>query len=462
MNLGLQSHTYQYVLTARLTSAAYLGSVAGWSEIPVQNIIAIVPTSSTEEHTVLYTAENACVKDGAQQSPFVFRLLTAAGLPKQLVDAHEASELSPWRTRHSGSENATVHVVVSTGSGMGAATAVWTQLVRPLLDCSGFKESVDYSLHFTASEKSITELTQNVLVPKAYDGKAQSILLLSGDGGIVDIVNGLLTRAPTGKYEKPCISLLPLGTGNAMANSAGITGDSTLGLRTALRGSQREVPLFRAEFSPGARLIVNEGKAARPLNVLLGSNPVAHGAVVCSWGLHATLVADSDTTEYRKFGAARFKMAAKEALFPSDGSLPHAYKGKVSILRPGDEKWETLPRAEHGYILATLVSHMEAGFTISPASKPLDGKLRLVQFGHLNGQEATEIMRKAYQGGHHVDDDRVGYEEIEGLRIEFNEDDARWRRVCIDGKIVRVENEGMVEVRGGVEGVIDLISSGKE
>jgi diacylglycerol kinase family enzyme len=314
-------------------------------------------------------------------------------------------------------------------------------------------------LHFTTSETSITELVENVFLPQANDGIDQSILLLSGDGGIVDIVNALLPSYRPDKYRKPSISLLPLGTGNAMANSAGVTGDSTLGLSMMLRGSPREVPLFRTTYSPGARLLVNQGQDERPLSGDFDGMPCAYGAVVCSWGLHATLVADSDTVEYRRFGAERFKMAGKEALFPSDGSLPHAYKGRVSIRRSEKSDWERIPRDEHGYVLATLVSQLEAGFTISPSSKPLDGKLRVVHFGQLSGQEAMEIMGKAYDGGKHISDERVGYEEIDGLRIDFDEEESRWRRICLDGKIIRVEKGGWVEVQGDAGGVVDLVSN---
>jgi hypothetical protein len=70
-----------------------------------------------------------------------------------------------------------------------------------------------------------------------------------------------------------------------------------------------------------------------------------------------------------------------------------------------------------------------------------------------------KIMTGAYQGGKHVEDPRVGYETIDGLRIEFDEQDARWRRICVDGKIVRVEQGGWVVVRSGAgKGVVDLIA----
>lgn len=426
----------------------------------MRSIIAIsdAPSGSMNELSILYVDDNASANAEDKHAP-VFQSCTATDLPLTLV-----SRFVPWDPLYlRGQPKSTLqplpdlHVVLSTGSGIGLALDIWTRIVKPLFDHFELVEGQRYVLHRTTSETSVTDLIQDTILPKANEGMSQSILLLSGDGGIVDIINALLSGERGMSYEKPLIALLPLGTGNALANSTGITSDGTYGLRTALQGHAKELPLFRATFSAGARLLVNEGRDERQLHGVVDAMPVAHGAVVCSWGHHAALVADSDTAEYRKHGAERFKMAAKEALFPSDGSPPHAYSGKVSILRPGKTNWVVLPKDSHGYILATLVSHLEASFTISPASKPLDGKLRLVHFGNLSGKDAMDVMGKAYQGGKHVEDEKIVYEEITGLKIEFDEEDARWRRVCIDGSIIRVEKGGWVEVRNDVKAVVDLI-----
>jgi diacylglycerol kinase family enzyme len=351
------------------------------------------------------------------------------------------------------------HVIVSTGSGTGQASDVWNQLLKPFLEF--VRDNVEeerYKLHLTSSETTVSDLTRSIFLPRANAGVAQSIVLLSGDGGLVDITNVLLSEPHSELYEKPNIAILPLGTGNAMAHSSGVTKDKTLGLSTLIRGSPKEIPLFRATFSPGARILANEARDELELPVY-NNVPTCHGAVVCSWGLHAGLVADSDTAHYRQFGAQRFQMAAKEALYPEDGSLPHHYCGKISIVRSGETEWQSIDRTEHAYVLATLVSHLESGFRISPSSQPLDGKLRLLHFGPMSGDEVMKIMTAAYQDGKHIEDSPVGYEEIEGLRIEFDEQDPRWRRICIDGKIVRVELGGWVEVRSGAgKGVVDLIA----
>lgn len=80
-----------------------------------------------------------------------------------------------------------------------------------------------------------------------------------------------------------------------------------------------------------------------------------------------------------------------------------------------------------------------------------------------------EIMTKAYDSGKHVDVEwetedgvkqKVDYEAIDGLRIDFNEpgESWKWRRCCIDGLTVAIEEGGWVEIRIVEEGgeVVDV------
>lgn len=261
-----------------------------------------------------------------------------------------------------------------------------------------------------------------------------------------------------------------MGTGNALFHSIYRRSppSQALGLRSLLHGTAKPLPTFKANFSPGARILRNEGQDTVPL----GSKNALYGAVVASYGFHATLVADSDTVEYRKHGSARFQMIAKDLLFPEkvgeEEPSPHAYKAKITLLKDtGDEtranleKEVPLERSEHGYILLSLVSNLEETFTISPESAPLDGKLRICHFGALSGEKTMEIMTKAYDNGNHVAMPEVGYEAVRGIRIDFEEEDERWRRVCIDGVIVRVEKGGWMEVRNLKEGgeAVEIITT---
>ena len=353
-----------------------------------------------------------------------------------------------------------LYVIISVRSGTGEAERFFENVVRKAFKAVGLGEQA-YQTHITESEKSITELTHSILLPRANDGVAQTILLLSGDGGIVDIVNVLLSSLQSPRYVKPAIGLVVMGTGNALANSTGLNHGMTRGLGIFLRGVPHSLPTFKASFSPGSKFLIEEVRTREPLPLTDDGFGVVFGAVVCSWALHASLVADSDTTEYRKHGTSRFQMAARELLAPSDGSQPHIYKGEVTLVRKsqdGQETQEILRRHEHMYMLATLVSNLEEKLTISPSSQPLDGQLRLVHFGAMSSTEVMRILGMAFQGGGHVGDKSVGYESIDGLRIEFDEKDSRWRRVCVDGKIIEVSEGGWMEVRKSTRDVVDIIA----
>jgi diacylglycerol kinase family enzyme len=339
------------------------------------------------------------------------------------------------------------HVIISTASGTGQAELFYKTHLTDSLNTLGWKKGQDFTVHFTQSESTVTNITKHVFLPAANSGVTLSIILLSGDGGIVDVINAILSSSRAPQYACPEITLLPLGTGNALATSLGIpTENNSKHLTALLQARPHPLPTIRATFSPGARLLTQQGSREVELFEQNGI-PTLWGAVVCSWAMHASLVADSDTPEYRKHGAQRFQMAAKAALYPSDGSSSHRYSGRVTVLK--NSVWRELDCQKHGYVLATLVSCLEKGFTISPTSRPLDGRLRLIHFGPMSGDEVMGIMTAAYDQGKHVEDERVRYEEIDGLRIVFDgddEEDGRWRRICVDGKIIRIERGGWLEV----------------
>ncbi|KAF2453350.1 ATP-NAD kinase-like domain-containing protein, partial [Lineolata rhizophorae] len=377
-----------------------------------------------------------------------------------------------------------LHVLVSTHSGARHAAAFRERVLSPLLSLAGLSTPAHYTVHTTSSPRSISELTRTVFRPAAHAGRAQLIALLSGDGGVVDVLNALHfpsadadadtataadqdAQAPG--FKRPAIALLPLGTGNALANSLGIAAaDATFGLSALARGAPRALPAFAARFSAGARMLVDEGRATEELPLRLPPpapaaadadgkaeaarrHPALLGAVVASWALHAALVADSDSAEYRaRFGPERFQVAARELLFPEGGGgAPHEFRGRVADRQERREEWADVPGTAHAYVLLTLVSHLERGFCVSPSSAPFAPRPHLVHLPPLSGggADVMRVMGLAYQGGKHVGEEQVQYEEVDGMRITFEESEERWRRVCVDGKIVVVEEGGWVEVR---------------
>ncbi|MCJ1404004.1 hypothetical protein MMC11_007228 [Xylographa trunciseda] len=435
-------------------------------EVHFQDVIALLPStpelgaSQGKEYTLLHIRKpKGEDNSSSEKKNTTVESIKVVDPPKLLLDHFLLSGLPKHLSVPSGpNDECNLHVVVSVKSGICEAEVFFDNIVRVVFLALGLPEQ-HFQVHRTSSDQSIKEFVNKIIGPCAGSGIAQTVLLLSGDGGIVDFVNVLEPFRST-KFLQPSIGLLSMGTGNALANSARLNRDSTRGLRSFLRGHPQNLPTFSAKFSPGSQYLVDEGRRSESLTS--GGNPygIVHGAVVCSWALHASLVADSDTTEYRKFGPQRFQIAAKELLDPSDGSKPHIYSGRITLFKKnasGQDYIEHMDRTKHMYVLATLVSNLEEKFSISPRSKPLDGQLRLVHFGALPSDEVMRILGLAFQGGKHVHEASVGYDSIEGMRIELDEEDSHWRRICIDGKIVQVGKGGWVEIRKEPNYVLSLV-----
>jgi len=439
---------------------SYRNGVLSWgsSELKDEDIIVATKVDGSIGHTIFSLASDT------GKGPFELRTTRATLLPQTFLDQYLFSSLPPYLlTDH-------IHVLISTLSGTGLAPGFFDDVLHPLLRAVGLADSA-YTVTRTKSAESVKEFARSMLLVAANEGKKQTVLMLSGDGGMVDTINGLLESGKRSKYvspvssisgltylssyTKPILSQLPLGTGNALFHSlhrsSSVPSIYIQGLRTFLYGAPKPLPIFHANFSPGSRLLTKEGQTATPLN-----NGTLYGAVVASYGLHATLVADSDTTEYRKHGDKRFGLVAKDLLFPEDGSQPHAYEADVLL------DGIAVERKEHGYVLASLVSNLEKTFTISPESKPMDGKLRVMDFGPLSGEGAMEVMKAAYDGGKHIEMSEVGYKAVDVLRIDFKEqgESWKWRRCCVDGLIIGVEEGGWMEVGLVGEGneAVDVVS----
>lgn len=394
----------------------------------------------------------------ASSIPFKLESYLVENMPQRFVDRH-ITPLLPHHLKNLQNQDGSsgLHVVVSVGSGLGKAQEFYIEVLKPLLQCIQLDES-SYQLHVTESENSIIDLTRTVLLPRANEGFAQTIILLSGDGGVFDIINGLHASLQTKSFVKPVVCLLALGSGNALAHSAGLVHGSDRGLRTFLRGKRHSLPTFTANFSVGSEFVVDGGRSRKPLPLSESGQGIVHGAVVCSWALHASLVANSDTAEYRKYGNDRFLMAAKELLAPPDSSPPHIYRGKITF--PHDESnIGKLGEGHefHSYLLASLVSNLEEKFVVSPYSEPLDGRLRLLRIGPVSGPELSQLMLPAFQGGQHVENPAVYYKRFCHLRIDMMEDDPKWRRVCVDGKIIIVNEGGWVEIQRQERDVLDIV-----
>ncbi|CAK7198803.1 hypothetical protein SEUCBS139899_001469 [Sporothrix eucalyptigena] len=461
------------------------------------------------------TAATAAPSDESEQPPpppfaFYTTVLDEAAakkIPSDVLRRHILADIaSVFRDDDpTAPSSSSLHVVVSTRSGLGQAQAFYDGVLQPLLSVFGLtavtnaddavpRGQKSYNLLVTSSSRSIAEFAQTLgKACTTSTGAPTTIVLLSGDGGVVDLLNGVAEQSDeVDARQLPAIALLPLGTGNALFHSlhrpdylaaaaaAAATQDDNdkpapkgpssfvLGLRTLFKGHAAPLPNFEAHFSPGSHTVSyslqeEEGKEAT-LKEQAENVDRLRGAIVASYGFHAQLVWESDTPEYRKHGDKRFGMAAQELLKTS-----HAYDADVSLVKAKAKPHRLGHR--FNYILASMVSNLEKTFTISPASEPLDGQLRLVHFGDVGGTQTMDIMMAAYNNGAHVGmtwqadeqskEESVGYDAIDELQVNVLEQDARWRKVCIDGTIVEIPQGGWMKVRKAPQPVLQIIVNPK-
>lgn len=95
---------------------------------------------------------------------------------------------------------------------------------------------------------------------------------------------------------------------------------------------------------------------------------------------------------------------------------------------------------EHTYLLLSHVSHLEPTFPIAPNQSPLDSTVTVVEIGPMSGEGLMDVMQAVYKNSMHLG--MAGVRFMEGLNdVSFTvqEEDARWRRICIDGDIITVD-----------------------
>ncbi|CAH0048713.1 unnamed protein product [Clonostachys solani] len=465
-----------------------------WSSHGVSNqidvgslLFALKPPASAHQYIICGLKEN---NSESAATTFELVLLQTSSIPDQISSLHLVSQIPPHLRP---STDNLVDIVVSTKAGSGLALRFWQAVLHPLLRVT--REELAQASPGTEAAELAGSQQENVLVTEnagsvpqfaqrlwashggqthrdgGHGGKqSRTVILLSGDGGIVDILNSCEddAQAPAASSPtQPLVCPLPLGTGNALfhslhkpvASARPASSPLVLGLQTLFQGAPANLPTFRASFSAGSRVVVaaeeqqaaaaDGGATDTPPELQEGNKPVSYlnGAVVASYGFHASIVHESDTPAYRAHGQKRFGMVAQELLRRS-----HPYTAQVEIRRPGVASFERVPRETHAYVLVTPLSNLERTFAISPDSRPLDGRLRAVHFGPIGGERIMDVMMKAYDGGKHValaweeDGERVWYDEVEEIRLKALDADGRWRKVCIDGTIVELPLGGHMVV----------------
>jgi len=168
---------------------SYRNGVLAWgaSELRDDNIIVATEVGETIGHTIFSLAPDAA------DSPFELRTTRATLLPQAFLDKHLFKTLPSYlQTDH-------IHVLISTLSGTGLAPAFFDDVLHPLLRAIGLADSA-YTVTRTRSAESVKDFAKSTLLVAANGGQEQTVLMLSGDGGMVDTINGLMESGDRSRY----------------------------------------------------------------------------------------------------------------------------------------------------------------------------------------------------------------------------------------------------------------------
>lgn len=273
----------------------------------------------------------------------------------------------------------------------------------------------------TTTSHTISDNAAKLEISKSY-----LIIMISGDTSLNELINAM------SKGMDVAVLMMIQGTGNAFANSIGL-GSVFDAVRALFIGKLSYFPLYEAKFEPPGVLINEKQQQTRKVNQMLFF-------VVGSWGLHASLVAESASLTMRaKYGNERFKKAAESILQKNP-----AFLGSITLLRKNGERQVIEDNQPFSYFIMSAMPKFEASFLISPKSDPSKSELHLLYFRHTKASTTMKLMDKAYNNGIHIEDPLVKYIRInDGQSVELAVSDSVYdpacSKICLDGSIVLLQ-----------------------
>ncbi|KAM0872386.1 hypothetical protein ACQ4PT_038775 [Festuca glaucescens] len=172
-------------------------------------------------------------------------------------------------------------VLVNPFGGKRCANKIYEAEIKPMLEAAG----VDVTMQETQYGGHARELATSLDLGR-YDG----IVCVSGDGVLVELVNGILQRTDREEAIKMPIGIVPAGTGNGMAKSLLHAANQTYSISDAL-------------FA-----IIRGHKQALDVCAIVQGEKRIFSVLSVTWGLVADI--DIESEKYRWMGSARFDFYA--------------------------------------------------------------------------------------------------------------------------------------------------------
>ncbi|KAJ4782600.1 Sphingosine kinase 1 [Rhynchospora pubera] len=189
-------------------------------------------------------------------------------------------------------------VIVNPFGGKKCGPKIFEKEVKPLLEAAG----INFKMQETRYGMHAREIAHSLDLSK-YDG----IACVSGDGVVVEVVNGLLKREDWKQAITMPLGIIPGGTGNGMAKSL-------------LHSVREEYSASNATFA-----IVRGCKCPLDVASVVQGDKVLFSVLLLCWGLVADINIESE--KYRWMGSARFEIYSLLRIFGL-----RKYDGKIQFV----------------------------------------------------------------------------------------------------------------------------------
>ena len=400
------------------------------------------------------------------------------------------------------SETFPLLIVINPNAGKKSSSEQLTKTIQPALDHAGvpyrvikttskgfaqeyFKENIQQifidlvqSLAGAASSaavsaqqgvtEGVTETGEGTTMTAATAGPPEvvlKIMVIGGDGTVHEVINGVLqgihgsspSSGPSFVNDsfrpKVELSIIPTGTGNAIATSQGVINPQAA-LDRFLAGKSvplRVVQVSQRNNASHANTTTTNSNGDNDTNSTQGAwSPVVYTVVVNSFGLHCATVFDAEGL--RSLGNIRFKASALKNI-----AFLKQYPARVELFRPV-QKYD---RSSHQliantttttisppqdqqqpsvtllgpftYLMLTKQPSLEPGFVPTPFANTSDEWLDILAVQNVGRGQILNILGDALKEGLHVKQhEKVEYYKAKVVEIET----PTQGRLCVDGEFL--------------------------
>ncbi|XP_074486672.1 sphingosine kinase 1-like [Sebastes fasciatus] len=232
-------------------------------------------------------------------------------------------------------------LLVNPQSGKGQALTLYNNHIQRMLNEAG----VTHTLVITERQNHAREL-----VKEADLSQWDALVIMSGDGLLFEVINGLLERPDWEDAIRTPLGILPGGSGNALAASVHHYSGAS--------------PVYSEELLVSCGFLLCQRLVAHMdlVSIHLPSSPRLFSFLSLAWGFVADV--DIESEKYRHVGAARFTVGTLVRL----ASL-RVYKGKLAYL-PATEDYSEEEEEEEGLGNNLTLHCNNQSSSLAPASQP--------------------------------------------------------------------------------------------